>query len=110
MKKKQQNLWILQRQKPASIFEEKLHPHLLWHYIFRFLEHCALAPRPDWMTTLETPIADAEVERMISNNSENYGENISSHSDPSKDPSSIDYYTKVTTNDLKNDLSIAGSK
>ena len=84
--------------------------HLLWHYIFRFLEHCALAPRPDWMTTLETPIADAEVERMTSNNSENYGENISSHSDPSKDPSSIDYYTKVTTNDLKNDLSIAGSK
>ena len=84
--------------------------HLLWHYIFRFLEHCALAPRPDWMTTLETPIADAEVERMTSNNSENYGENISSHSDPSKDPSSMDYYTKVTTNDLKNDLSIAGSK
>ena len=79
-------------------------------YIFRFLEHCALAARPDWMTTLETPIADAEVERMTSNNSENYGENISSHSDPSKDPSSIDYYTKVTTNDLKNDLSIAGSK
>ena len=60
------------------------------------------------MTTLETPIADAEVERMTSNNSENYGEN-NSDPDPDAGTNTIDY-TKVTTNDLKNDLCIAGSK